>query len=545
MKNKFSKTLPLLLAGALQVMPMLRTILPMQAQGIAPSTWAIVLKLAAGGVAIFGFHGISSASSIAISPPNATVGVPYVGTVTYSGGHSGDVHSMKLTNNCLSSSFALAPGLTIIYSGANNATVSGTPTTAGTYPFRLTAYSANNCGSGDNDSRTTSLIVGTSGGGGVAPSFTSAPENGVAQVGSDVLLSAGASGNPVPGYYWKQGVTIIPNATNSTLSFANVQLTNAGLFTVTATNSAGTNTATAYLSVCVTAGSNILALHYTNYIPVSNAVIMSSYITNAPAGSNVYKWQWQYVDITSYSTSGNNLSLPGSQVFAGHSGVYSVTFNGVVGATTAVNQQQYDSYWAFGSHPVVDKSPQDTNVLAGTDLTLAASAYVLKTPYTNQPVSFRWYRDATNLLVSETVVGTPAKIFTEISGGSLVYTYSNVISSLTLTNVSDPNNGIYTVVASNFWGSVTSSPAALTVTSTSVSPPLLQPQLVAGGGSFQLAFTNNLGATFTVLGSTNIALPVSNWTALGPATEISPGQYQFTDPGVFTNRERYYLIRSP
>ena len=64
-------------------------------------------------------------------------------------------------------------------------------------------------------------------------------------------------------------------------------------------------------------------------------------------------------------------------------------------------------------------------------------------------------------------------------------------------------------------------------------------------GAFQFAFTNSVGAIFGVLTSTNVALPLTNWTALGGATEVSPGQFQFTDPQATNNPQRFYVIRSP
>ena len=173
------------------------------------------------------------------------------------------------------------------------------------------------------------------------------------------------------------------------------------------------------------------------------------------------------------------------------------------------------------------------------------TAFVLHTPYTNQPTWFQWYRDDTNLVASETVTGA-VSVVSEGPGGALKsYANSNVVSSLTLNNLSLSDAGKYTVVASNYWGSVTSSPAILNVTANTVPPPVINPQLTAGGGSFQLAFTNNPGASFTVLRSTNVALPVGSWTVLGTATEVSPGQYQFTDPGAQTNNQQYYRIRWP
>lgn len=64
-------------------------------------------------------------------------------------------------------------------------------------------------------------------------------------------------------------------------------------------------------------------------------------------------------------------------------------------------------------------------------------------------------------------------------------------------------------------------------------------------GAFQFAFTNAPGAVFGVLASTNVALPMSNWTALGGVTEVSPGQFQFTDPQAATNEQRFYRVRAP
>jgi hypothetical protein len=65
------------------------------------------------------------------------------------------------------------------------------------------------------------------------------------------------------------------------------------------------------------------------------------------------------------------------------------------------------------------------------------------------------------------------------------------------------------------------------------------------GGAFQISFTNLSGLGFTVLATTNLALPLSNWTVLGAPTEAPPGQYQFTDAQATNNPQRFYRVRSP
>jgi hypothetical protein len=63
-------------------------------------------------------------------------------------------------------------------------------------------------------------------------------------------------------------------------------------------------------------------------------------------------------------------------------------------------------------------------------------------------------------------------------------------------------------------------------------------------GRFSLNFTGTPGYTHTVLGSTNIATPLVDWTVLGPATQVAPGQFQFTDSASATLPQRFYQIRT-
>ena len=66
-----------------------------------------------------------------------------------------------------------------------------------------------------------------------------------------------------------------------------------------------------------------------------------------------------------------------------------------------------------------------------------------------------------------------------------------------------------------------------------------------GDGTFQFSFSNQTGASFEVLAATNVALPTSNWTTLGLATEMPAGQFQFTDPGATNYPQRFYRVKSP
>ena len=75
-------------------------------------------------------------------------------------------------------------------------------------------------------------------------------------------------------------------------------------------------------------------------------------------------------------------------------------------------------------------------------------------------------------------------------------------------------------------------------------PTLNSPQKL-GNGSFQFSFNNSVGALFGVLSTTNLSLPMTNWTALGGVVEVSPGQFQFNDPQATNKPLRFYRAFAP
>ncbi|MBM3844970.1 MAG: hypothetical protein FJ405_01620, partial [Verrucomicrobia bacterium] len=87
----------------------------------------------------------------------------------------------------------------------------------------------------------------------VRPVYTVQPLSVVALVGEDVTFSADATGLEPIAYRWRRGNTPIPGAVGKTYVLANVQLTNAGLYSCVATNLAtgtsGTNSTQALLVV--------------------------------------------------------------------------------------------------------------------------------------------------------------------------------------------------------------------------------------------------------------------------------------------------------
>ncbi len=518
MKTRFIKIMSLLLAALLQMAPLMRSFLP-DTQGLAPSTWGIILKLGVGATALLGFDAVSQASSISISPPNATVGQPYLGTVTYSGGHSGSVSSMSLSNNCIGGGISFLDGLTIKYTSGNTASVTGTPTNAANYAFAIKLFDASGCGGGGNtDTRAATLVVGASSGTN-APNIASIA-NAVAQVGSDVQLSGAATGSPIPQYQWWSGASPIAGATNSVLAIPNVQLTNAGTYTLTASNSQNVGQsfiqlpkASCILSVCISGGTNFTTFNYTNYAPAGVALTMFSWVTNVSNATNYYQWIYNQSPTPVLSTS-NTLPISANTLTPGKSGVYTVTLNSTNSGGSIISGQNYDSYWAFGYPPRFTNSlPAATNVNAGSSVTLSVAiggslnVYNSSGPGTymtnNTAPCVFWYQGSTLVAAQNYVCGPTT---------GTAYSNSAVNATFTLNNASLANAGNYVVLATNFWGSVTSSPVLLSVASSAyapvitTNPPAASALLVGQSSAISVTATGTPPLSYQWrLGGTNLA----------------------------------------
>ena len=74
------------------------------------------------------------------------------------------------------------------------------------------------------------------------PVFTLEPRAGVAEIGSIIVLTAGASGVPAPTLQWRKDGAPIPGATERALTVAAAGMPDAGTYDVVATNPSGTAT---------------------------------------------------------------------------------------------------------------------------------------------------------------------------------------------------------------------------------------------------------------------------------------------------------------
>ena len=115
-------------------------------------------------------------------------------------------------------------------------------------------------------------------------------------------------------------------------------------------------------------------------------------------------------------------------------------------------------------------------------------------------------------------------------------------------NVTGLNNGI---VSFAFDSTVSNRTANITILGqnilvTQAAPPILIQPVLLANGTFQFTFAySNTNASFTVLTSTNLLLPLTNWTVLGQASNTAPGFFQFTGPASINDQQRFYRVSSP
>jgi hypothetical protein len=149
---------------------------------------------------------------------------------------------------------------------------------------------------------------------------------------------------------------------------------------------------------------------------------------------------------------------------------------------------------------------------------------------TNTPANPAWHGAITGITVNGSTL--PPTAYDTTQSGKIVF---NPAQSVLLQG-SGPRTIV--VAATGY------STAAVVQTIAGVTPPTLDPVSLSGG-EFNFTFTSTPSLSFTVFGSTNVTLPLSQWQNLGHPTESPAGSYRFTDPKAATNTMSYYSIRQP
>jgi hypothetical protein len=333
-----------------------------------------------------------------------------------------------------------------------------------------------------------------------APFFLTHPVGQVVQSGASVTLSASLTGTPTPTLQWRKNGAAIAGANGPTLTLTAVTQLDSGVYTLFASNSAGSvlsNSAT----VTVQSAPVFVTQPSSNTVAVGATVVLSATASGTPEPS----LQWQRNGAAIAGATGGSLTL--SNVGLGDAGTYVLVATNALGTASSSG-----AVLTVSGAPVITAQPVGQTVLAGTSLTLSVTA-------TGTPVpTYQWRRNGA------AIAGATGP-------------------SLGLPSIRADGAGTYDVVISNSAGSVTSTPAIIVVDTPSYAGTYFGSFPDGGSWALYVRFDNtatylaflpgsstaivtnltiNPDGTFTVTGSTIASNPAA----------LSPSLLQASLPGV-------------
>ena len=458
----------LLLAAALQIMPIARAALP-AAQATA-DVLAIVFRWAAGAAAVLGgVQAVSGASTVVTNPlsTNLVQGTSFV---------------MRLTTAPNQATYWTATGLPtgISLVGTNGRSLwqlSGTPTVTGTFNVALTAFESQ----GSSHFTSATLVINISAAVNTPPAITTPPASLVVTQGQAASFSVTATGTAPLTYFWFKGSVLMTNGPNPVFSIANAQPTDAGTYSVIVSNSLGTATSSgATLTVIVPSTAPAISGQ-----PASQSIVVGQNATfNVIAtGSTPLNYFWRKGAVVITNSTVPSFTIANAQLT--DAGTYSVIVSNSLGTATSSNATLTVN--SVITAPAITTQPASQLVFQGQNALLSVAASG------TGPLGYQWRRNGTRLTDTTHLVGTQSNLFTIVNA---------------LTN----DSGRYSVVITNSAGSVTSQVATLTVTNPTVWTIAVQ---VVGNGTIAPNYNGQvltIGNNYTMTAQPGTGYVFSKWT---------------------------------
>lgn len=305
------------------------------------------------------------------------------------------------------------------------------------------------------------------------PAITSQPAPQSVAVGSSASFSVTASGTAPLSYQWKKDGVDISGATSATFSLSDVQVTDAGDYSVVVSNDIGSTTSdAAALTVLVT------PVSITSQ-PASASVLIGADVTFGvtATGTAPLSYQWKKDDVALAGETASSLSLTSVQL--ADSGVYTVVVTNPAGSVTSNPATLTVSATAVAPSITTPPASQTLTVGSALNLTVDASG---TTPFT-----YQWFKDGV-----------------AISGATS--------ASYSIASVTTADAGSYTVEITNGGGTVTSAAAVLTVNDSYLSNLSVRASM---------ASAQNLIVGFVVQGGSKPVLVRAAGPALGATFDLT------------------------
>ncbi|MGO8701103.1 MAG: hemoblobin-interacting domain-containing protein [Limisphaerales bacterium] len=148
----------------------------------------------------------------------------------------------------------------------------------------------------------------------------------------------------------------------------------------------------------------------------------------------------------------------------------------------------------------------------------------------NTPADPAWHGAITGITVNGSPL--PPAAYNIAASNEIVF---NTAQSVLLQ---EPGAKTIAVIAAGY------SAATVIQTLAEITPSIVD-SVSLNGRDLSFTLTSTPSLTLTVLSTTNVALPLSQWRTVGNATEGPAGHYQFTDPSPATNAALFYTVIQP
>lgn len=407
-------------------------------------------------------------------------------------------------------------------------------------------------------------FVGASPAGG-PPQIIAPPQSRTNAPQTDATFGVVATGTLPLSYQWRFNGTNISGATTNSYTRANVQISDSGGYTVVISNSEGSVTsAPAVLTI------NSLILYepfdYSNFgAPVSS---------NTPAN-----WVYGGSGTNDLNVTSGNLAYAGLAASAGNSitnGGLGLGVRRLLGASISsgalyfsalfrINDPGFGAWNGLASQAgaftaadnssfrlqVMVKSNSPAGYVIGVQKggTGVSSAFDTTERHAGETVFLAGKYDFTTLPQSVTLwinpnpatfgaASPPATGFLSANTGTDGTGSANTIDRFNIRqNVPSGASSVPAAMqwdelrVGYLWSDVTPVPPSFRLTNLSRLPE----------GRFQFSYTNTSSATPMVYASSNLI----DWLAIGAATQVAPGYYQFTDAASTNLPRRFYELRGP
>lgn len=414
---------------------------------------------------------------------------------------------------------------------------------------------------------------------GTPPSIAANPLSQIVNGGMNVSFSVSANGTGPLTYRWFFNRTNPLGSNSATLSLTNVQLANAGNYSVQVSNAIGKITSTS-ADLIVNVPPFITAQ------PVGGTALTGSNFTfsvTAGGGAPLY-YQWRKDGTNLTGATQASLTLTNAQ--PSQSGGYALVVSNFLGSTTSTVAQL-----TIGIPPSITTQPVDQTANQGSTATFSVRADGTAPLYyqwrennsampgrttpdlvlTNVQFSDQAYYDVvvSNAVGSVTSDGAYLSIgfssgpsifgqpqsqtvqpddslsFSVLASGDPPLSYQwrrygtnlpgRTASILSLTNVQSSDAGPYDVVVSNPSGSVTSDVAFLTVGSS-----VFTLSIIRSNSFIRLSWNALVGRDYQVLFKTNLV--AASWSNLPPVITATNTQASATDP-IGSSPRKFYRVQ--